>query len=269
MHTEQQHLQQPNFYSLISDKTKDFVGRKWVFDEIDNWLSDDSQNTPKYFIVTGKAGSGKSTISARLIEISNGDIEPNNPMDNDVNIYSTFKKLKKGFLDASYIISFKDNLSTDAKSLAKSISSQLASKYDEFAQELINLTKTSNFYKIDINAPQQQIDAQSVSGGNYVINISGSPPALSVFNDLVRNPLESFLKKNPQKKMVFLIDGLDESVTSSKNESYSDSIISILSNLDGLENVYFMLTTRDYENILNKFKNNSFILDISSKRYIS
>jgi hypothetical protein len=31
--------QQPNFYSLISEKTKDFVGRKWVFAEINNWLS--------------------------------------------------------------------------------------------------------------------------------------------------------------------------------------------------------------------------------------
>ena len=61
---------------------------------------------------------------------------------------------------------------------------------------------------------------------------------------------------------------LDESITSTKEESYSDSIISILSNLDGLENVYFIITTRDYENILNKFKNNSLMLDISSISYI-
>ena len=61
MQTEQQ---QPNFYSLISEKTKDFVGRKWVFDDLDNWLNDEQQNKPKYFIVTGKAGSGKSTYSS-------------------------------------------------------------------------------------------------------------------------------------------------------------------------------------------------------------
>ena len=48
---------------------------------------------------------------------------------------------------------------------------------------------------------------RTVSGGNYTININGSPSSLSVFNDLVRIPLESFLKKNPEKKMVFLIDG--------------------------------------------------------------
>jgi hypothetical protein len=56
----------PDFYSLISEKTQDFVGRKWVFDEVDIWLDEDQQNKPKYFIVTGKAGSGKSTISVKL-----------------------------------------------------------------------------------------------------------------------------------------------------------------------------------------------------------
>jgi hypothetical protein len=68
--------------------------------------------------------------------------------------------------------------------------------------------------------------------------------------------------------LVFLIDGLDESVTSTKEESYSDSIVSILSNLEALKNVYFIITTRDYENILNKFKKNSLKLDISSMNYI-
>jgi hypothetical protein len=146
-------------------------------------------NKPKYFIVTGKAGSGKSTIAARLIEISNGEniIESNE----ETNTYSNFKKLKEGFLDDLYVISFKYNVSTDVKSLAKSISSQLASKNNEFAEDLINLTKASNIYNIDINSPQQQIDAQNVYGGNYTININYSPSALSVFNDLVRILLES------------------------------------------------------------------------------
>ena len=72
--------EQQNFFSLISEKTKDFVGIKWVFDEIGNWLNDDSQNKPKYFIVTGKAGSGKSTIAAKLIKISKGVVERNGIM---------------------------------------------------------------------------------------------------------------------------------------------------------------------------------------------
>jgi len=261
-----------NFYSLISEKTQDFVGRKWVFDEIDNWLSDDLQNRKKYFIITGKAGCGKSTIAARLIEISNGDVDTNDVnYDNDNQIMNPhFQNIKKGFLDASYVISFKDNSSTYPKTLATSIVSQLANK-NEFAEELINSTKTSNIYNIDINASQQQIYANTVQGARFTINIqiSGSPPALSIFNDLVRIPLQSFLNNNPQRKMVFLVDGLDESIRTIMENKETDSIISILSNLEGLRNVYFILTTRDYENILNKFKQNSLKLDISSKSYIN
>ena len=105
-------LDQRGFYHLIKEKTDDFVGREWVFDEIDNWLNDDSQNRLKYFIVTGKAGSGKSTIAARLIEISNGHTVTGN---DENNIYPIYKKIKKHFLDALYVLSFNDNKSTDPK----------------------------------------------------------------------------------------------------------------------------------------------------------
>jgi len=58
------------FYSLISDKTKNFKGREWLFSEIKSWLAD--PNCLRYFLITGKAGTGKSAISARLWQISEG-----------------------------------------------------------------------------------------------------------------------------------------------------------------------------------------------------
>jgi hypothetical protein len=64
-----------------------------------------------------------------------------------------------------------------------------------------------------------------------------------------------------------LIDGLDESLTPVTEES--DNIVSILSNLEGLKNAYFVMTTRDYDNILNKFNKNSLILNISSNKYVN
>ena len=108
-------------------------------------------------------------------------------------------------------------------------------------------------------------EAQASSGATFTINIHGLATAVSTFNDLVRTPLELYLKKNPQKQIIFLIDGLDESA----EENFSDSIISILWNLQSLNNVYFIMTTRDYDNILNKFNKNSLILDISSNKYIN
>ena len=257
-----------NFYSLIKEKAKNFVGRKWVFNKIDDWLNDESKNRPKYFIVTGKAGFGKSAIAAELIKISNGAIKK--VEENDaININSEFKNIKDNFLNAFYVISFGDDLSKDANTLSKSLAAQLLSKEHEIKDHIFNSIKTSitNYNFNNVNTLEYN-DAHNIIGGIYNITINGSPSAVSVFNDMLRIPLESFLNMNPQRKMVFLIDGLDESITSSKDENHSDSIISILSNLDALENVFFILTTRDYPNILNKFMNNSIIFDISSDMYI-
>ncbi len=98
-----------NFYSLIKKKAKNFVGRKWVFNKIDYWLNDESKNRPKYFIVTGKAGFGKSAIAAELIEISNGSIKKVEGND-AIDINSEFKQIKDNFLDAFYVISSGDDL---------------------------------------------------------------------------------------------------------------------------------------------------------------
>jgi hypothetical protein len=75
----------------------------------------------------------------------------------------------------------------------------LAYKYSLFYSELIGSAKSSNAYDINIDASQQQIQAQSVSGSSVIINIHGSPSAISVFNDLVRTPLDSFLKKESSR----------------------------------------------------------------------
>ena len=103
-------------------------------------------------------------MPAGLIDISRVD------EDNGHAVNSRFKKVKKGFLDAFYIISFKDNLSTDPWQFSKSISQQLAYKNDLFYQELTSSTKPSSVYNID--ASQKQIQAQTVSGGTFNINIT-------------------------------------------------------------------------------------------------
>ena len=42
-----------NFGREIERLTKDFTGREWVFDEIDNWLKHEDK---RFFILTGEPG---------------------------------------------------------------------------------------------------------------------------------------------------------------------------------------------------------------------
>ncbi|MBW4591570.1 MAG: hypothetical protein KME46_01245 [Brasilonema angustatum HA4187-MV1] len=54
----------PEFERLIKDKTESFRGRKFVFDAIEEFFS----NNPKgYFTVVGDAGMGKSAIAAKYV----------------------------------------------------------------------------------------------------------------------------------------------------------------------------------------------------------
>ena len=43
-----------DFSDYITDRTRDFIGREWVFAEIDRWLAD--PDAPRYFIITGEPG---------------------------------------------------------------------------------------------------------------------------------------------------------------------------------------------------------------------
>jgi len=67
------------FQILIEDKTRDFVGREYVFEEIEDFIS---LHTKGYYIVEGDPGIGKSTILAEYVKrtgcIAYFNHQPNN-----------------------------------------------------------------------------------------------------------------------------------------------------------------------------------------------
>ena len=63
-------LQRPwDFEPLLRKYRKDFVGRQWLFAEIDDWLAQDGQPA---LLITGDPGIGKSAIVATLVQQNPG-----------------------------------------------------------------------------------------------------------------------------------------------------------------------------------------------------
>jgi len=55
------------FDSLIAERTKNFVGREFVFKALDAFLADENQQSG-YFIIKGEPGIGKSALMAYLVK---------------------------------------------------------------------------------------------------------------------------------------------------------------------------------------------------------
>jgi hypothetical protein len=55
-----------DFTDLITQHSKNFTGRKWVFAEIDHWFA--NLAAPRFFIITGEPGIGKTAIAAQLAQ---------------------------------------------------------------------------------------------------------------------------------------------------------------------------------------------------------
>ncbi len=56
-----------SFNTFITDRTRDFVGREFVFDALDEFLND--KDIPSgYFLIEAKPGMGKSAFLSRLVE---------------------------------------------------------------------------------------------------------------------------------------------------------------------------------------------------------
>jgi hypothetical protein len=56
-----------SFDSLIAERTRQFVGREFVFKALDDFLADPTQSSG-YFIIKGEPGIGKSALMAHLVK---------------------------------------------------------------------------------------------------------------------------------------------------------------------------------------------------------
>lgn len=75
------------------DRTPNFTGRRWVFEQINDWLDEPGES--RVFWILGPPGSGKTALAMRLAQISENLIDPPDGL----------PQLKRGFLNAIHLCS--------------------------------------------------------------------------------------------------------------------------------------------------------------------
>lgn len=165
-----------DFSAYIADRTRDFVGREWVFAEIDRWLVD--PDTPCYFIITGEPGIGKTAIAGRLTQIRN--------------------------LDAYHFCIARQADTIDPLDFARALSHQLIA-IDEFAISLLEEQGVQVDARVNVRHNYGQAIAVNIER-----LVGMAHQATTVFNRIVINPLKLLYTDGFDRQLVILVDALDE-----------------------------------------------------------
>lgn len=222
---------------MIVAEQKYFSERKWVFEQINNWLDKPEPDQRRYFLLTGEPGSGKSAIARRLKVFSDGNVQPG----------AGLTRLARGCLIASHFCMARSPLSVDGSEFAQAISAQLALRLEGFLQAVIEAGDNSQ-RNFDVKVIFEEIK----QGGEVTIfkdlNLSGLTAQKS-FNQLVLKPLQRLFPKETGHPVIILVDALDEALARG-----GDSIVDLLADLEGTpSNVRFLLTSRPDKHVLSRF----------------
>jgi hypothetical protein len=207
-----------DFSAYIAERTRDFTGRQWVFAEIDRWLA--SGDAPRYFIITGEPGIGKTAIAARLTQVRND-------------------------MAAHHFCIARQADTIDPLNFARSLSHQLT-RIDGFAKSILE----DSSVHLEAWQTVQEVYGQviNVQIENLVIN---APTATVAFNRIVGDPVRQLYANGLDRQLVILVDALDEAV----QQGSSETIVDLLANAQGLPpQIRFVLTSRPEAIALHHFE---------------
>src|SRR6266568_693626 len=251
-----------DFTTYVDESTHNFTGREWVFKKIDAWLADPQAG--RFFLLTGKPGSGKTAIAGRLSRFAYPPETTLPPRGENFNREAgqaddpvfrgtvlkmddgDYPHLRPGFLSAIHFCLARDRRWIDPRTFAESLAKQLAICYATFARALL---ERSGDQQIIINIEQHVERGRAIGIMVEQLNIT-RVPVEEIFNRIVREPLEDLCFQEADQQIVILVDALDESLAYSGDVH----IASLLAQIEQLpKNVRFILTSRQDARVVNEF----------------
>jgi hypothetical protein len=205
-----------DFKSDIQRLTQGFVGREWVFAEIDRWLA--NPRSPTFFIITGEPGIGKSAIAARLTQRRD-----------DIGAYHFCHARRADTLDPL--------------NLVRSLAQQL-SRFEGFIRAI--LRESNIVVQPDIDVRENYGKVVGVRVNTLIINARS---ASSAFQQSVIEPLK-VLASSLDHPLLIVVDSLDEAARHHGDET----IVDLLANAGALPpQARFVLASRPEGEVLRHF----------------
>lgn len=223
----------------IAARTEGFTGREWVFELIERWLA--KPDRPRFFILTGMPGDGKTAIAARLCRYSLGTAEPPDGL----------ARLGRDFISAFHFCRAREFRSINPIVFVSSLATQLANRFPEYVEVLRGQREARGpgDRPAPINVTQT---VRQLSGGRVVgveVNVR-TPSPQDAFVLGLREPLEALHVAGKLPHVLILVDALDESLLYDGRTN----IVELLAHSEMLPpGVNFILTYRHVPRVLDAF----------------
>lgn len=211
------HLVELSFGEDIERLTADFVGREWVFEQIDTWMRGSDET---FFILTGAAGVGKSAIAARLTQVRDD-------------------------IAAHHFCIAGRNSTIVPGTVLRAIAAQLGRRMPDYGLALANTIKPT-YVSVNVGIDVGTLNDGQVTGV-LINNLTITDPRQEIESLLIA-PLSAM--SAPTRPVLIVLDSLDEAF----RYNPAENLVTLLAGLGNLPRwVRILLTSRPESGVLSHF----------------